>query len=379
MHKTKDIYSVFMHLFAGILVCSGVVNGQNFQPETISFPSFPLNGAGNDPILAVKKISGTEVFCEDGLYLISLSGDFTTLFEKENRKAIDHPMINEPWRFCSVFSYYNINGNEKTDQPKPDSSLCVVMGRNWDNQNVGSILVTWYRPETGYASINFSRSIDCGFPLALNLEEFQEGDQAKRLWLSPFYSMDGINEKGLAVAVTGVRNVEVSPSEGMEQVFMPYLIRLLLDNIESVDGAIQMVQKYIPFDLDGNSLNSHLMISDASGNSAILEYSGGEWHITPSVHPWQALTNKWIFGVPDTALREKCWRYNELAGKLKQTTGSMDPETGLALLREVSQKGTTWSAFYNITGRSIDFHIYQNWNTVFRVCFPDTIFHDRSQ
>lgn len=376
MNKAKEVYNPFIILFAGILLLSGFVNGQNVQTETISFPSFPKKSADDDPLMSVKKIRGTEVFCEDGLYLISLTGDLTTLFEQENRKALDQPMISEPWRFCSVFSYHNTAANEQAGQPKPDSGRCMVMGRNWDNQNVGSILLTWYQPETGYASINFSRSIDCGFPLTLNLEEIQGSDLAERLWRSPFYSMDGINEKGLAVAVTGVGSAEVTPSAGREQVFMPYLIRLLLDRAASVREAIELINRYIPFDLDGNSLNSHLMVADFSGNSAILEYNGGEWHIIPATRPWQALTNKRISGTSDPALREKCWRYNELAGKLEQTNGKMDTKAGLTLLRDVSQRGTAWSAFYSLDEKSIDFHIYQQWDTAFRIFFPVALSHD---
>lgn len=62
---------------------------------------------------------------------------------------MDSPVLYETWRHCSVSS--------------SRTGGAVTMGRNWDNQNVGSVIVSLSRPEDGYASVSFSRPIDIGF------------------------------------------------------------------------------------------------------------------------------------------------------------------------------------------------------------------------
>jgi penicillin V acylase-like amidase (Ntn superfamily) len=51
-------------------------------------------------------------------------------------------------------------------------------------------------------------------------------------------------------------------------------MRKILDGTKTVDEALALAQKYIPFDLDKNSPNAHFQVVDASGRSVILEYDG---------------------------------------------------------------------------------------------------------
>jgi hypothetical protein len=117
------------------------------------------------------KVQGTGQFCEDGLYLMTHFGDREDLFQKENQKAIENPLINQTWRHCSIFS-------AATDS-------AAMMGRNWDNQNVGSIIVSLYYPPKGYSSISFCRSIDLGFGHK-DLEKHKSSIFGSKLLLAPF-------------------------------------------------------------------------------------------------------------------------------------------------------------------------------------------------
>jgi len=78
------------------------------------------------------KVQGTGGLYQDGLYLLTHYGEREGIFQKENQEAIDNPLINQTWRYCSVFSTTTENS--------------VIMGRNWDNQNVGSIIISLYHP-----------------------------------------------------------------------------------------------------------------------------------------------------------------------------------------------------------------------------------------
>jgi hypothetical protein len=296
----------------------------------------------------------SEQYSTGGLYLMTEEGDFEDLFRHENQRALEVGLISESWRWCSVFSTKN-----------KDS---VIVGRNWDNQNVGSILVTLYRPAKGYSSISIGRAIDMGFPLNVDLvDDVLSTPFAGRLLVEPFYAYDGMNDQGLVVAVAGVNQVEVGPEEGKEQIFMSFLVRKILDQAKSVDEAVKLADRYVPFDLDKHSLNSHLLVADATGRSVILEYGQKEWHRTYSARAWQVLTTRAIFDVPDAKLREKCWRYKSLSETLEKTGGQVDSDAGMQMLRDVAQKGTTWSAIYRPVSRDLYLSVYQSWDKVYHL------------
>jgi hypothetical protein len=294
-----------------------------------------------------------EQYATGGLYLITHYGDREELFQKENQKMMDHPWIGQTWRFCSAFS--TRFGNS------------VTAGRNWDNQNVGSIIVSLCHPGKGYSSLSFSRAIDLGFPLNMDLTEIVESPWGERLLLAPFYAMGGINERGLVVENPGVRPASVEPVSGKEFVFQTYLIRRILDQAKNVAEAVSLADSCLPFDIEKNSLNAHLFIADASGKSVVLEYGRDRWEKIYAVNPWQVLTNRPVFGVPDAQLRDQCWRYKSLADALEGTKENVDWKAGMKMLRDAAQKGTTWSVVYSLANRELYFSVYQNWETIYHL------------
>ncbi len=353
LFKNKKKKTIFL---AGILflMISGFVSAQD-KITDLKFGQ-PLVSDSDvsrtlQSMVRVRAIS--ETYSTGGLYLMTHFGYREELFQKENQNAIDNPMRNQTWRYCSVFSTSSENS--------------VIMGRNWDNQNVGSIIVSLYRPPGGYTSISFSRSIDMGFPLNVDLEDFKSSELGNKLLLAPFYAMDGINEHGLAVAVAGVKETTVKPKSGKELVFITFLIRKILDQTKNIEEAVNLVQKYIPFDLKENSLNCHLFIADSSGRSVILEYVQDQWRKIYGDKSWQVLTNKPIYNVSDTNLREKCWRYQSISDTLEKTKGNVDWKAGMKILQDVRQKGTTWSVIYSPTTKELYFSVYQKWDNIYRL------------
>lgn len=294
-----------------------------------------------------------EQYATGGLYLITHFGDREELFRKENQRAMDHPWIEDTWRFCSAFS-----------ARWGDS---VTVGRNWDNQNVGSIIVSFYRPAEGYASVSCSRAIDLGFPLNMDLKEIAQSPWGERLLLAPFYAMGGINEHGLVIENPGVRPATVKPINGKEFVFQTYLIRKMLDHARNVEEAVGLADEYLPFDIEANSVNVHLFIVDATGKSAVLEYGQNRWERVYTDKSWQVLTNKPVYNVPDQKLREQCWRYRSLATALDQPKGEAGWKPGLKMLQAVSQKGTTWSVVYSLPAKELHLCAYQKWDTIYHM------------
>lgn len=352
-HKIKFTFLTVILL----LLTSGFVLAQE-KIIDLKFGQPPVSGSDAyrtlQSLVRVRKIS--ETYSTGGLYLLTHYGDREGLFQKENQEAIDNPLINQTWRYCSIFSTNTENS--------------VIMGRNWDNQNVGSIIVSLYQPPEGYASISFSRAIDMGFPLNVDLKDFKSSELGNKLLLAPFYAMDGINEHGLAVAVSGVKQTKVKPKSGKELVVITYLIRKILDQTKNIKEAENLVENFNPFDLDRNSLNCHLFIADLSGRSVILEYVQDQWRKIYGDKSWQVLTNKPVYNVSDAKLRKKCWRYRSISGTLEKTNVNVDWKAGMKILQDVEQKGTTWSVIYSPPTKELYFSVYQNWDTIYHLKIP---------
>jgi hypothetical protein len=302
-------------------------------------------------LVRVRNIS--EQYSTGGLYLMTEEGDFEDLFRRENQRALDVPFITESWRWCSIFAARN-----------KDSA---IVGRNWDNQNVGSIIVSLYRPSKAHSSISIGRAIDMGFPLNVDLLDVLSTPFASKLVLAPFYAYDGMNDQGVVVAVTGVNQAKVGPEKDKEQIFVTLLVRKILDHARSVDDAVKLAERYVPFDLDARSLNTHLLVADATGRSVILEYGHEEWHKTYSARAWQVMANAAIFDVPEARLREGSRRYRRLSETLEKTRGEVEWDAGMRMLKDVSQEGTTWSVIYRPGLRDLYLSVYQSWEKVYHL------------
>ena len=352
-------YSKVLYFFLTIILLSIISSPLIAQDRVIELNFAQLPDSAQDisrTLQSIVKVRDPGGPCQNGLYLLTHYGNREDLFEEENRSMIENPLKNRSWRYCSV---YTAAANDT-----------VIVGRNWDNENVGSIIINLYFPANGYSSVSFSRAVDLDFPLNMDLEEIIGTDLGKRLLLSPFYAMDGMNEHGLTVAVAGNRGTTQKPLLGKDPIYMPYLIRKILDQTKSVEEAVKLVDKYIPFDLDQNSLNSHLMVADASGRSVILEYESDQWRIIESDKSWQVMTTKTIFNVSDANLRDKCWRYKGISEALDKTKGAADWHTGMRILQDVSQIGTTWSVVYSPTSKDLYFSVYQHWDTIYHIRNP---------
>jgi hypothetical protein len=326
-------------------------------PLDVAFLRPPTAGTDRERTLkSVRKVRDiSERYATGGLYLITQVGDRAALFERENGELLRHHWIDQPWRFCTIFA------------SRDDDA--VAMGRNWDNQNVGSVIVSRYEPPGGYASVSFTRAIDLGFPLNVRIDEMAATQFGDRLLLAPFYAYDGMNDQGLFVGVTGVAEVKTNPKPGTKRVFDSYLVRKILDRCRTLEEALELVQGHVPFDLDESSLNSHFFVADATGRSVVLEYAEDTWKTTFPKGSWQVLTNKVVSGVPDSALREKCWRYETASAELAESGGGLDWAGGMRLLKDVSQSGTTWSVVYSPKSAEVFFSVYQDWDHVYRLTF----------
>lgn len=95
-------------------------------------------------------------------------------------------------------------------------------------------------------------------------------------------STDGINEKGLVINVLYLAETDYGkPEPKREHMSISLWGQYVLDNFATVDEAVKVLSKE-PFQIiapplpNGKPLTLHLSLSDASGDSAILEYINGK-------------------------------------------------------------------------------------------------------
>jgi hypothetical protein len=74
-----------------------------------------------------------------------------------------------------------------------------------------------------------------------------------------------------------------------------------------------------------------------------------------------------VYNVPETDLRERCWRYRSISESLEKAGGKIDWKAGMKILRDVRQNGTTWSVVYSPTTKDIYFSVYQEWDTIYHI------------
>jgi predicted choloylglycine hydrolase len=282
-------------------------------------------------------------------------------------KVDDYPLYTMRYRGEYFFDFFAERGTEwslyqkayKMTNPDACTSLAAlnpqgdaVFGRNFDWQHKSSLLLFTEPPE-GYASVSM---VDLYY---LGLEGMQEIPWSKRFILlaSPYATIDGMNECGVAIAQNMVprRNTPKDPNK--PTLLNSQIIRLVLDHAADVDEALTLIQKY---NVDFANVCVHFHIADASGKSAIVEYVDGGISIVRDDNLWQVSTN-YLFSEPQ---QPDCWRYETASQSLRQAQGSISQDKAMHLLKDTSQNNTVWSVVYNLKSGQIHLAMGKNYDKV---------------
>jgi hypothetical protein len=248
-----------------------------------------------------------------------------------------------------------------------------LFGRNFDSDSHIALLL-YTHPKDGYASV--SMVFLAGLGLARN-HPLDSDENRAILLSSPYFPGDGINECGVTIACMSVDKAEPPYNPHKTTFHRMFINRLILDYAKDLEEAIQLLNKYnFYFPYDPN----HYLICDASGNSAVIEFLGGEIKIIRKKENWQVSTNTLLsetkmpevanFSIfnPDTWSK---WRYAKVYETLKKTngittvSGAMDILNSVSLTPNISKDFTTmWSAVYNLTTRQVDIVINKDYSLV---------------
>ena len=248
----------------------------------------------------------------------------------------------------------------------------VHMGRNYDFKNDTSAMLVYCTPTDGYKSVAFAAldNISANAP---------EESMKKRLatLTAPFICLDGMNEKGVSIAVLTLDSEPVHQDTGKPVITTTLAIRLVLDRAATTQEAVELLRQYDMFASSGRDY--HFYITDATGDGRVIEYDCESEARELVAMPINAITN--FYGLykekvlPDQRNgiyghgRE---RYDAVSDVFEQQSGNYTDDTVWAALIAASQEpnpesitsNTQWSIAYNNTDLTADIVIRRHWSDI---------------
>ncbi len=224
----------------------------------------------------------------------------------------------------------------------------VIFGRNFDFDYTPSMQVKT-TPKDGYASISTVNLTFAGY----SKDSLPEGFNSFLALAAPYLPFDGVNEKGVAMALLAVPQVQFNNDENKVTLNTTTAIRLVLDYAATVDEAVELLRNYnIYFSAD---VNCHYLIADATGKSVIVEYWDGTLQTVEPESDYQVASNFVAYnGLNIGEGFTEFDRYNEVVQCIESNDGKLNEQQAIDLLREIGiYDGDTdklqWSVVYNLT------------------------------
>ena len=196
---------------------------------------------------------------------------------------------------------------------------------------------------------------------------------------APYICLDGLNEKGVSIAVLTLDSDPVHQSTGKPAIATTLAIRLVLDRAASTEEAVELLRGYDMFASSGRDY--HFYITDATGDGRVVEYDCESETRELVALPINAITN--FYGIyKDKVLpnqkngiyghgRE---RYDAVLEVFDQQKDSPSNDTVWAALKAASQEpnpesitsNTQWSIAYNNTDLTAEIIIRRHWGDMTR-------------
>lgn len=276
----------------------------------------------------------------------------------------------------------------------------ALFARNYDFSKTNAMLVFTEANEGRHATIS---TVDLQF-LGIDVDQDMTGLMDKVICLAaPYAPLDGINDAGVSCGIYmtyqgGEETVATSQGTDKPDFTSTTLLRLILDYADSVEEAVQIASSY---DLhDSANTSYHYMVADASGKSAILEWTNDAATDTTDNDGSQR-TLKVVYNDQDSAIGEReaasgyqvvtnfvlqpgyyedvpaenkkgADRYDRLYEELQATDGVVtDDQAAMDILQTVGRRGwdnddknscTVHSAVYNLTQKTVLWVTNENYD-----------------
>ncbi len=293
--------------------------------------------------------------------------------------------ISNPEIGCSSFTAKSESGD-------------MLFGRNYDFSKTNTCIVFTEASQDRHATIS---TVDLQF-LGIDVEKNLDGlmDRVTAL-AAPYAPLDGINDAGVSCGIYmtyqgGEKTVPTNQTTDKPDFTSTTLLRLILDQADSVEEAVEIASSY---DMHDSAMTSyHYMVADASGKSAILEWvagtdstdnDGSKRELVVTYHDadthigslegstdYQVITNfiiqpGYYNGSPDEE-KKGYDRYSKIYEELNKTQGIVkDEHAAMEILAAVGRRNwknddrngcTVHSVVYNLTDKSMIWVPNENYN-----------------
>ena len=248
----------------------------------------------------------------------------------------------------------------------------VLMGRNYDFKLNTSCMLVYCNPKDGYRSMAFS-ALD-----NMHADDATAGLKEKMACLtSPFTCLDGINEKGVSIAVLTLTSEPTDQNTGRDKITASLAIRLVLDYAATTQEAVDLIRQYDMYAVNGRDY--HLFISDASGDSRVIEYDPETPERKFVDTPMQAITNFYALYIDKVLPNQKNGiyglgkeRYDAMMEVIEANNGVLSGEAAWSALQAAATEpnpesvtsNTQWSVIYNNTDLTADIALRRHWDDI---------------
>ncbi len=248
----------------------------------------------------------------------------------------------------------------------------TMMGRNYDFKYDSSAMLVHSKPRNGYESVAFAglNNVSANRPL--------DPKQAPIALTSPFICLDGINEKGVSVAILTLDSKPTDHDTGKKKIFTTLAVRLVLDRAASTQEAIELLAKYDM--LATNGRDYHFYITDSTGDGRVLEYDCNDSSRRMVVTPTKAVTNFFIMYKDKVLPNQKNGiyghgkeRYDSAMAVIDSDRGAYTAASAWKALQDAAQdpnpddptSNTQWSIVYNNRDLNAQIAIRRHWSDVY--------------
>lgn len=268
--------------------------------------------------------------------------------------------IKLPSYGCSVYRAVNDTNNS-------------IMGRNYDFKLDTSCMLVRCNPKDGYSSIAFA---------ALNNVGADKADASLKTRMAcitaPFICLDGINEKGVSIAVLTLDSDPTDQNTGLQKITSSLAIRLVLDYAASTKEAVDLLKGYDMLAVNGRDY--HFFISDATGDSRAIEYDCEDESRTFIDTPIQAVTNFYARYIDKVESYQRNGiyghgkeRYDYMMEIIDACGGVLNKDNSWAALQAAATEpnpenvtsNTQWSIIFNNTNSTADIVLRRHWADVY--------------
>lgn len=246
---------------------------------------------------------------------------------------------------CSTISVRNSEGGN-------------LFGRNFD-WNTCSALIISSRPDNGYASVS---TVNMDFIQAGGLDISRLPDTAQAA-IGLYAPLDGMNEEGLAVSVNMIEDSDtIEQNTEKPDITTTTALRLLLDKTANVEEALELLEQY---DLHASmGMMIHLALSDADGNSVVVEYVNNEMIVTET----PVVTNFYLtegekYGIGSSQSHDRYDILNETLAE-RETMSETDVRDALDNVSKDNFgefESTEWSIVMNQETKELTYYHRENY------------------